>query len=394
MQQASATLEADTATFYASLAPFAQFDNALDPATFRPLPDDWVLGVGDIANSTQAIADGRYKAVNLAGAGIIAAVANVLGQLEFPFVFGGDGASFAVPAHAEAAARTAMAATAAWARDELGFDMRVAVVPVAAIRADGQDVRVARFGASRHVSYAMFAGGGLAWAEARMKEGAFLVQAGPAGSRPDLTGLSCRWSQLPAQHGVILSIIVARGPAGDEAGFREAAQHVLSLVADGGRDGRPVSAEQLHYRWSPVNLDEARTKPERNFLWKAAHLIATTLYAAVFVNFRISAGGFQARRYLQETEENSDFRKVDDALRMTIDCTAELADQIEHFLDAAAERFGVMSGVHRQDAAQITCIVPSVTRSDHIHFVDGAGGGYAEAARNLKASIIEPSGRD
>ena len=47
-------------------------------------------------NSTKAIAAQRYKAVNMAGASVIAAVTNALGGREFPFVFGGDGASFAI----------------------------------------------------------------------------------------------------------------------------------------------------------------------------------------------------------------------------------------------------------------------------------------------------------
>jgi hypothetical protein len=43
----------------------------------------------------------------------------------------------------------------------------------------------------------------------------------------------------------------------------------------------------------------------------------------------------------------------------------------------------------------MTCFVPSPTRRDHIHFVDGAMGGYAAAARSLKqACTIERSGRD
>jgi hypothetical protein len=69
---------------------------------------------------------------------------------------------------------------------------------------------------------------------------------------------------------------------------------------------------------------------------------------------------------------------------MTIDLTPELADTIETKL-AAAERDGVIRyGTHRQDAALMTCITPSVHRSDHIHFVDGASGGYAAAAAALK----------
>ena len=37
----------------------------------------------------------------------------------------------------------------------------------------------------------------------------------------------------------------------------------------------------------------------------------------------------------------------------------------------------------------MTCIVPSHTDSNHMHFVDGAGGGYAKAAEMLKAQRSE-----
>ena len=33
----------------------------------------------------------------------------------------------------------------------------------------------------------------------------------------------------------------------------------------------------------------------------------------------------------------------------------------------------------------MTCIVPSILRDDHIHFVDGADGGYTAAAAAMKA---------
>ena len=58
-----------------------------------------------------------------------------------------------------------MAAVAAWSAGELELTLRVALVPVAQIRAQGVDVRVARYGPSESVSYAMFSGGGLAFAD-------------------------------------------------------------------------------------------------------------------------------------------------------------------------------------------------------------------------------------
>jgi hypothetical protein len=89
---------------------------------------------------------------------------NALPRTAFPFAFGGDGASLAVPGSDAQSVRETLARTAAWSEDELELSLRVGLVPVAAIRAAGFDVRVARFAASSAVSYAMFAGG-LAWAE-------------------------------------------------------------------------------------------------------------------------------------------------------------------------------------------------------------------------------------
>ena len=103
-----------TDIFYGAIPVFRGFGSLMDPAMYSPLPDDWTVGVADIVESTKAIANQRYKAVNMAGAAVIAAVTNALDGREFPFVFGGDGASFAVSPGDLARARDALAATAAW----------------------------------------------------------------------------------------------------------------------------------------------------------------------------------------------------------------------------------------------------------------------------------------
>src|SRR5579863_8106024 len=146
--------------FYGTIPVFRGFTRLMEPSLYAPLPDDWTIGVADIVESTKAIAQARYKAVNMAGASVIAAVTNALEGREFPFVFGGDGASFAVAPDDAELAREALAATAAWVKEDLDLLMRVALVPLAAIRAQGLDVRVARFGPSSNLSYAMFSGGG------------------------------------------------------------------------------------------------------------------------------------------------------------------------------------------------------------------------------------------
>src|ERR1700674_3822688 len=227
-------------TFYSSIPAFRGFSRLMDPALYSPLPDNWSIGVADIVESTKAIAEARYKAVTMAGASVIAAVANALEGREFPFVFGGDGASFAVPPDDLERTREALAASAIWVEESLDLTMRVALVPVAAIRAQGLDVRVARFGPSPNLSYAMFAGGGLGWAEAAMKRGEFAVPAAPPGTQPDLTGLSCRFEEIPSARGLILSVLVVPARDADPLAFRNLIEDIITLVERSPDAARPV----------------------------------------------------------------------------------------------------------------------------------------------------------
>ncbi len=105
------TAPSDSEAFYAAVPVQRAFRSLTDPARYAALPDDWSVGIADVVQSTKAIAEKRYKAVNMAGAAVIAAVTNALGGHEFPFVFGGDGASFAVSPGDAGKAREALAAT-------------------------------------------------------------------------------------------------------------------------------------------------------------------------------------------------------------------------------------------------------------------------------------------
>jgi hypothetical protein len=381
------TTPATTDPFYSAIPVFRGFGSLMDPALYSPLPDDWSIGVADIVESTKAIADKRYKAVNMAGASVIAAVANALEGREFPFVFGGDGASFAVSAEDLDRTRDALAASAIWVEESLNLVMRVALVPVAAVRAQGLDVRVARYGPSPNLSYAMFSGGGLGWAEAAMKRGEFAVPAAASGTQPDLTGLSCRFEEIPSARGLILSVLVVPAQGADPAAFRNVIEDVITLVERSPDAGRPVPPGGPPLGWPPAGAEfEARAARGGSLLWRRTAVLAHTLFAYLIMRFGISVGGFVPKIYVEQVVANSDFRKYDDGLRMILDCTPELERALTERLAQAAAAGIARYGLHRQDAAMMTCFTPSALRSDHVHFIDGARGGYASAATALKAT--------
>jgi Protein of unknown function (DUF3095) len=374
----------DSDAFYAGVPVFRGFRSLMDPAMYAALPDDWTIGIADVVQSTKAIEQKRYKAVNMAGAAVIAAVTNALGDREFPFVFGGDGASFAVGPRDRDLAQEALAAVAAWSSGELDLTMRVALVPIAHIRAQGRDVRVARYGPSDNVSYAMFSGGGLAFADAAIKRGEFAVTPAPPGTWPDLTGLSCRFQEFRAVRGLILAALVLPAPGADTAAFRALIEDIVALVEQSPNAGRPVPDGGPDFRWPPQGLAlEASAALGLRPLRRVGVLARTFLYYLV-MRSGIRVGGFVPATYRRQVVENSDFRKYDDGLRMILDCTPALADTLERRLTAA--RGTALYGLHRQGAAMMTCFTPSPARADHVHFIDGAQGGYAAAASVLKAA--------
>ena len=191
---------------------------------------------------------------------------------------------------------------------------------------------------------------------------------------------------MPSLHGLVLAILVVPGERADQRAFRRVVQDLVLLVEQKGH--APVPAQGPAFRWPPQGIElEARASSHGNlplFVRRSAALLRTALYFLIF-RFRVRVGPFIPSVYLKQVVANSDHRKFDDALRMIIDCTPELAEEIEQKLIAAARKGTVRFGIHRERAAMMTCFAPFPTHADHMHFVDGAAGGYALAAAALKS---------
>ncbi len=373
---------------YSEIEPFQDFAQVVRQDAYRPLPDDWLVGVSDVVDSTSAIRAGRYKAVNMAGAATISAVTNALGGKLYPFVFGGDGARFAIHPDDAAIAREAMARTASWVRRDLDLDLRVALIPIADIRQAGHDVRVARYAAAPGVTYAMFSGGGVEWAERQAKAGRFAVAPASPGSAPDLTGLSCQWGPFQSVNGVILSVIVKPKADADAAAFAATIQELLGCLE---REQRinPVPEDGPEVRWpaDSLALQSRAIKPgsgSGTARWLLTLLQTLVSWLLFKTNWKVR--GFDPGRYRRQIALNSDFRKYDDGLMMTVDCSEAGAAAFERILERARSNGIADYGLHRQETALMTCVVPSVLSDGHLHFIDGGSGGYTEAARQLKGA--------
>jgi hypothetical protein len=141
------------------------------------------------------------------------------------------------------------------------------------------------------------------------------------------------------------------------------------------------------FGWVPHGLDyEARAAAKGSAQWlRKLAILAQVWLVTTTARLGGRLGRFDPALYRADTSRNSDFRKFDDGLKLTIDIDGERLKRLEGLLEGASRAGVCRYGLHRQSEALITCIVPSPMLRDHMHFIDGAAGGYAMAAAAMKA---------
>jgi hypothetical protein len=381
--------------FYAELPELTDFHQIADRDRYADAPPSWQLVITDVRGSTAAIEAGRYRDVNALGVASIVALRNAVPDVELPYVFGGDGATLLVPGSRLDACQTALRGVRRLAHEAFGLELRAAHVPIPELRSAGQRVRVARFRASANVRLAMFAGSGFAEAERRVKssDGPRYEVSAEGDAEANLEGFECRWQPVESQRGQIVSLLVASSSDREEESaqvYREVIHKVEELTARAAAP--PITLEGL--RMAGLSLGnfsvEARVRSGsgtgEDFTRSARKARKEALIGRVLMGTGQRAGGFDGKAYKRELLENTDFRKFDETLRMVLDLAEHEFEALHGYLEAEHRSGRLVFGVHRSRQALVTCFVRSY-RGDHVHFVDGANGGYALAAKELKARL-------
>jgi len=367
-----------TAEFTRSLPRLDRFSNAIPIENYVALPDDWYVAVTDVVASRKAISAGRYKAVNMAGVSMISAVMNAVGHQDLIYIFGGDGAAVAFGPDVIDAVQDALSKTMRWVQEDLDLQLRAAMIPVEDIRGAGKDVLVVGVCVSEAITNYAFLGGGVAWAEKAMKESRYTVSIGPPSSKPDLSGLSCRWTPIEEEGKKIISLIVEPAKEGQEIS-RAIMDDIIAFVRADTASASPMPASGPKFTWPPEGLPlEAKASGMSRVL-----LYVITLLAWILDKTEWNLGQFNPTRYREFTSANTDYRKIQDGLRMTISLDDEGISEFRDLLEGYREKEALRFGICEQDRAVLTCFVPSVMEDNHFHFLDGAGGGYAAAADDL-----------
>ncbi|MEM1054588.1 MAG: DUF3095 domain-containing protein [Bacteroidota bacterium] len=388
-----------SATFYATLPARARFADLADPGAYAPLPDEWTVVITDVKGSTQAVKDGRYRDVNYVGAAGIAAALGAVPETgvaaeraEIPFVFGGDGATLAVPPTLLGDVLGALAALQRHADERLGLPLRVGAVPMAEIREAGHEIAVAKVRVSENYDQALFMGAGMAWAEDRVKDpetaSRYASQASPTSGADPYAGLECRWQDIRSPHGETVALLVAAvGEAATET-YRDVLAEVEAVY---GEDAHPIALPALRLSTDPRRLSPEVGLRHGGRLGARAKLWALGLVGRVLLRRQSVTSETDWGAYPRLLRASTDYRKFDGVLRMVLAGTPEQRERLVAFLDDRFARGELAWGLHVSNRAVMTCLVYH-RMGQQVHFVDGAEGGYTAAAEGFKRRLKSLAG--
>ncbi len=382
--------------FYKNLSSFSHFSEAVQESHYFDLPDDWLILITDVRGSTKAIEAGRYKDVNALGATAIIGVINSLPNIEVPYVFGGDGATFAFPKEFEPQVKESLCMARWLAQNEFHLDLRVGIFNVQQMRQnEGLTFKVAKLKLAEDVKLAMFRGDGFQEAEDQLKnpllEKEILQQFVPIKAHPDrFAGLECRWNPLTPKNGKVASLIVLANNKDEKR--QQVYTSILQWIEKNlnGEDSVPVSLASLPMTWPPKDLyAEVRVKTTGFNIFKKAtywlNALFTSLLAMILIKTKTSLGPFKPDQYLSQLIKQSDHRKFENALKMILDCSKADAEKLREYLSNLYSEGEIYFGLYLSDKAIMTCMVFSL--ENHLHLIDGSDGGYALAAKELKKQI-------
>lgn len=375
-----------TGDFYQRLISFPEFADFTDDRHFYAVPEDWTIVVTDVKGSTGAIEEGRYKDVNTIGAATISTVHEKL-QREFPFVFGGDGATLLLAPRDLDAALDALCGLRRLAKENFDIELRIGCVGAKEVYERGGNILVGKHELAAGKCIALFRGGGLQLAESLVKEQEERYCLVDRGSPPsELIGLTCRWEPIVNRRGQMLALLVMSRDGGTET-YRSVLKEMRNIYRGNLEQANPVHVERMTYATISEVWSRERRQLRAGFSFSLLSHMYKLMVNFIFLRWRVGKRFFDYDHYIRSLKSHADHRKFDDMLRMVIDCSAKEFEQVESLLQRMHDEGRLFYGLHRSANALMTCYVQRAEDGKHIHFIDVDEGGYAVAAKQLKSQI-------
>lgn len=387
-------LRTSTSRFYQDLAAIHRTSQGfLHPEHSIDIPDDWVIVVTDVINSTGSL--DRYREINILAASSVIIAINIGDQegIVLPFVYGGDGATVALPKPITEKYLEELAILRANGIKNFGLHLRIGSISVSELRAKGHSLSVSKLLVNGSYTQAIFFGDGIDAAEQLIKnDTSYQYQREePAGKPIDLYGLECKWNEIHPPAGkdeVVCLLVKARNPKYNEHLYREVLADIEHIY--GSFDERhPIPVQHIGPTNDLASIKQAsRIKYGKIRNWYVARWFVYGIWSRLqgaIEQLRAMFSRRLAGRH-QELVTASDTLKISGTLMTMFAGNHHERSLLEAELRQYEDRGLLWYGIYPARSSVMTCYINTPSQS-RINFLDAYGGGYTKAAAMLKEKI-------
>ncbi|MGY6648733.1 DUF3095 family protein [Wenyingzhuangia sp. IMCC45574] len=356
-------------------------------ANFSEVPNTWHVVVVDVKNSTKAVDNGKHHQINLTATGAIISVLNTIRkekqQIEIPYFFGGDGATFILPESLLKKIIVTLNNYSAHVKKKTNLILRVGHISVAILKNKNTFLKIAKHSLTKELVIPIVLGNSLKIAEGIIKN-TFIENNFQTVKKEliNLEGMECRWKEIqPTQNQkkVVCLLIDCK----DEKSQRLIYQNILNQMDVFFGDihkRQPIKTKNLNLDfsiskiWKEMRIRNANT----SFLYLIKNWLVTQL-GRFYFNF-----SDDGKHYLKQIGQLSHTLMLDGMINTVFTGKQDKINTFIEYLDKLEREHKIIYGIHVTHAAVMSCYVLD-RKTKHSHFVDGTEGGYTSAAKMFKA---------
>jgi len=361
-------------------------DLVANKSLFSKVPEDWYAIAADIKNSTEAVRNGNHDQVNLVATGSVIAILNLAysKNMTIPFFFGGDGATMLIPSELLDGAMAALNQHRINTQENFGLELKIGALCIQEIYEKDISLEISKVKISEILTIPVVLGEGLQYAENLIKAN-FKDSNNESTKIPDLLnleGMECKWDKIspPNSNQEVVSLIVIACKEEDPSEIFSKVLYNIDTIYGSLDSRKPISVKRLKLKASLKKLnDEMRTKLGK---YDAIYLLKNWLTTIVGKYYWKNT--LAGKTYLQKLVELTDTLTIDGRINTVITGTPQQRNSLTSYLDHLEKKGKIKYGLHVSEQSVMSCYVRDMKKDDHIHFVDGAGGGYTKAANQLK----------
>lgn len=364
-------------------------DALANESCFSDVPITWHVVVVDILNSTQAVNEGKHHQVNLTATGAIISVLNTIRKekqnIEIPYFFGGDGATFILPTMLLDKIIVVLKNYSIHIKRNTNLILRVGHISVEDLTNQQSGLKIFKHQLTEQLAIPIVIGNGLKRAEEIIKN--TFLENDVANFKEDLLnleGMQCRWQQInPIQ--TKKKVICLLIDAINETNQRDIYRAILTQmdILFGIFESRqPIKSKslKLNFSISKIWQEMKISLANKNLIYLIKNWLAT-LVGKFYLN--LSPDG---KQYLKQIGQLSHTFMLDGMINTIFTAEQNKIDLFIDYLNQLENDKKIIYGIHVTHASIMSCYVLD-KKTKHAHFVDGTEGGYTSAAKMLKLKL-------